>query len=121
MQPLELDALRMGQEQQVDRLVDRLQLYLDMIVGKKEAVVSGDDQPRQTAPRRLDAKLLEQRHTDGPQQQVSASCRRQLVSQPFHLPGHFLGRQSFCSHFGVQSYKSIPRNKNLRKACGENL
>ena len=47
------------------------------------------------APCRLYAQLLQQRHADGPQQQVFPSFRRQLLRQSLHRQSPLLSRHLF--------------------------
>ena len=81
----------MRQEQQINRLVHRLQFHLFMIiVNQDEAVVLCDEQTAQLALGRLNAQFFEQGHTDGPQQKVVPTLGLQLSHEPPHLLGYLL-------------------------------
>ena len=71
---LELNALLMAKKQHVDSLMDRIEVYFLPIVGEQETIVGGYLQMTQTSSCRLNAQLLKNGHSDGPQQQVVAAC-----------------------------------------------
>ena len=86
----------MRQEQQIHRLVHRLQFHLFMIiVNQNKTVVLCNQQPTQLTLGRLNAQLLEQGHTEGSQQKVVPTLCLQLSHEPPHLLGHLLWCQPF--------------------------
>ena len=76
----------MCQEEQVHSLVHRLQLHLAL--SHEETVVGGDAQGLQATLGRLQAQVLNHRHTKGTEHQIGAPCGLQLTGQLTHLVGH---------------------------------
>ena len=91
---LELDTFGVGEEQQVDGLVDWLQFYLLIVVIHEEkTVVLCDQQSAQLCPGSFDAELFEQGRANSPQQEVIPVCCLQMASQTAQLLGYFLVRK----------------------------
>jgi hypothetical protein len=83
-----------GEEQQVDSLVDWLQFYLLIVViHEEETVVLCDQQSAQLCPGSFDAELFEQGCANSPQQEVIPVCCLQMASQTAQLLGYFLVRK----------------------------
>lgn len=76
---LELDALGMGEEEQVDGFVDGLEFNLLVLLGEHEAIVFRDEQWAELPACGLYSEFLEQGHSDGFQQEVGAALRPQLL------------------------------------------
>ena len=89
-QPFELDALRMRDEQQIHRLMHRLQLHLLAIVREHKTIILRNQQSAQFPLRSLDTQLLKQGHTNCVQQQVLSPRCMQLLYQALDLTSHFL-------------------------------
>ena len=89
-QTLELDTLRMRQEQQIHRLMNGLQLHLLLIILQDETIILRNHQTTQTTLGSLDPQFFEQRHTNGMQQKVCPTLCLQLAHESFHLLCLFL-------------------------------
>ena len=70
-QTLELDTLRMRQEQQIHRLMNGLQLHLLLIILQDETIILRNHQSAQTSLSSLNPQFFEQGHTNDMQQKVS--------------------------------------------------
>ena len=77
-QILELYAFRMIQEKYIERLMDGSQRYLFLIIGKQKTTILCDNQATQRSPRRLNAELFQNRHTDGIQQKVCSTLSQNI-------------------------------------------
>ena len=117
-QPLELDALRMRQKQQIHSLMHRLQLHLLVIILQDKTIILRDDQPTQPPLGSLNAQLFEQRHTNGFQQQVLTPLCLQLPHESFHLLGHLFWRKHRLTHSVTPFIRSVNHFFHLSSIVG---
>lgn len=117
-QILEFNTFRMVQEEQIECLVDRTELYLFITkLRQQETIIRRYDQRTEGSPCCLNAKLLLYGHTDSFQQKVSSSfCQKlggkRLYNSSFLLCTHI---SQFILHTGCKNTKRIGKNVSLHR------